>query len=385
MSTFDIQKQRAAVAALAQSPELSIPPSLYDEVEQRYERITDHLERNGGAVAHLEPSIYTQGSFQLGTVVRPINKEGYDLDFVCELQACAKTDQAQKELKHLIGDEVKAYAKQYGMKTPKEKPRCWHLEYRDDVTFHMDIIPAVPEDEVTKAALRQRVEPCYSPLVDTAVAITCINDDNYAVRTGDCPKSNPKGYAEWFRDQASRGYADEVQLRKAEAIPSYRWQAPLQTAVQILKRHRDVEFGDDEDAPISIIITTLAAHAYDREDNLRDALVGIVNRLPSFAGDPTPRVENPVNFDENFADKWETKPERRDAYERWRRKVKRDVEELGQYVTKAAAGEHFNRVFQATLKPDAAERIVPKVTVAATAAAPHIPLRNEPRPWADIG
>lgn len=380
MPTLDIQKQRAAIAALAESPELSIPPSLYDEVEERYKRITKHLERPDGAVAGLDSRIYTQGSFQLGTVVRPINKEGYDLDFVCELQARAKTDQSQKELKHLIGDEIKAYSKRkrYGMKAPEEKPRCWHLEYRDDVTFHMDIIPAVPEDEGTKATLRQRVEPRYSPLVDTAVAITCINDDSYAVRTEDCPKSNPKGYAEWFRDQASRGYADEVQLRKAEEIPSYKWQTPLQTAVQILKRHRDVEFGDDEDAPISIIITTLAAHAYDREDNLRDALVGIVNRLPSFAGDPAPRVENPVNPDENFADKWETRTERRDAYERWRKKVKRDVEALGQYVTKAAAGDHFDRAFQATLKPDAAARVVPVATVAAT---PVGELRHEPKPW----
>lgn len=380
MPNIDIQRQRAAIEALAQSPELNIPQSLYDEIEERYERITDHLKRNSGAVAHLDPLIYTQGSFEIGTVIRPINKEGYDLDLVCELQSRAKTDQSQEELKCLVGDEVKAYAKQYGMKKPEEKPRCWHLEYRDDVTFHMDIIPAVPEDEGTKAALRQRVEPRYSPLVDTAIAITCINDDNYSVRTGDCPKSNPKGYAEWFRDQARRRYTELVELRKAEGIPTYRWQTPLQTVVQILKRHRDVEFGGDENAPISIIITTLAAQAYNGEADLRDALVGIVNGLPSFASDPAPRVQNPVNPDENFADKWEMKRERRDAYERWRKKVKRDVEELGQYATTGAVGDHFNRAFQATIKPATAARIV----AAASAAAPQIPLRNEPRPWNDV-
>lgn len=382
MSNIDIQKQRAAIAALAESPELCIPPSLYDEVEDRYKRITRHLERDGGAVAHLAPLIYTQGSFQLGTVVRPINKEGYDLDFVCELQALEKTDQSQKELKHLVGNEVKAYANQYGMKAPEEKPRCWHLEYRDDVTFHMDIIPALPEDEGTKDELRLRVEPRYTSLVDPAVAITCTNDDNYAVRSGEYPKSNPKGYAEWFREQARRRFTDLVELRKAEEIPSYRWQTPLQTAVQILKRHRDVSFGDDENAPISIIITTLAAQAYEGETNLRDALVGIVNRLPSFAHDPAPRIENPVNPDENFADKWMRKPERKEAYDRWRTLVKRDMEGLGQHVTKAAAGEHFNRAFQVKLKPDAAARIVPVTTVAAT----HVgELRHEPEPWTRLG
>lgn len=382
---MNVQKQRAAANALAES--LKIPASLYLQAIERYERISEHLERDGGAVAHLDPLIYSQGSFQLGTVVRPIDKdEGYDLDLACELQARNKTDQSQQELKELIGDEVKAYAKQHGMQEPEEKSRCWHLDYRDDVTFHMDIVPAVPEDEATKHQLRARANPEWARFVDTAVAITDWNDENYSVRTDDLPKSNPKGYADWFRTQAARRYTDLVELRKAEQIPSYEWDTPLQTAVQILKRHRDVMFEkNSDDAPISIIITTLAAHAYEAEADLRDALVGIVDRLPSFDGIAEPRIENPVNPEENFADKWESKPERRRAYEAWLKRVREDVAELGQYLTKAAAGQHFNEAFRSTLKSESADRIVPAATVAATATAPHIPLRNEPKPWANLG
>lgn len=386
MQTIDSTKQRAAIAALAESPELNIPDWLYDEVDKRYKSISDHMERDGGAVADLDPLIYPQGSFQLGTVVRPVKKEGYDLDFICELRGLKKLDQSQQDVRTLVGKDVLAYAKQYGMQEPEDKCRCWRLEYKDDVTFHMDIIPALPEDESTKNHLRSHVEQRYQPLVDTAVAITCKEHENYVVRSNDWPKSNPKGYANWFRDQARRRFTSAVELRKAEEIPSYRWRTPLQVVVQILKRHRDVMFGDDRDAPISIIITTLAAHAYQGEPDLRDALAGIVARLPSFAGVDEPRIENPVNREENFADKWAAnkKPERRDAYERWRIKVQEDVDELGQFVTKAAASQHFNRAFGATLKADVADRIMPTATVAATVAAPHIALRNEPRPWSNL-
>lgn len=380
LSNINIQKQRAAANALAES--LTISSSLYQQAIERYESISGHLERNGGAVAHLAPRIYSQGSFQLGTVVRPIDKdEGYDLDLACELQTPSKTDQSQQELKDLIGEEVKTYAKQHRMQEPEEKPRCWHLDYRDEVTFHLDIVPALPEDESTKQQLRARVDAELVGFVDTAIAITDTGDDNYSKRTSNFPKSNPMGYADWFRTQAARRYKDPIELRKAEQIPSYEWNTPLQTVVQILKRHRDMMFEkDSEDAPISIIITTLAAQAYECEADLRDALVGIVNRLPSFADGHTPRIENPVNPDENFADKWAPgqKPERMQGYERWREKVQEDVAELGQYLTKDEAGEHFNGAFGTSLKSDAAARIVPVTTVTAT---PVSKLRHEPKPW----
>jgi hypothetical protein len=54
-----------------------------------------------------------------------------------------------------------------------------------------------------------------------------------------------------------------------EDVPEWRVKTPLQRAVQLLKRHRDVYFaGDYENRPISIIITTLAAHAYKNQENV---------------------------------------------------------------------------------------------------------------------
>ena len=68
-----------------------------------------------------------------------------------------------------------------------------------------------------------------------------------------------------------------------EDVPEYKVKTPLQQAIQILKRHRDIMFEKDaEDRPISIIITTLAAHAYNNETNLLDALRNIVAHMTQF-------------------------------------------------------------------------------------------------------
>jgi len=88
-------------------------------------------------------------------------------------------------------------------------------------------------------------------------------------------------------------------------LPARKWKSPLQQAVQILKRHRDVMFADDPDgAPISVIITTLSAAAYQGEQDVASALQRILADMRSCVRDTVPRVLNPVNPAEDFADKW---------------------------------------------------------------------------------
>jgi hypothetical protein len=95
-----------------------------------------------------------------------------------------------------------------------------------------------------------------------------------------------------------------------------------------MKRHRDLRFVGPtaEDAPISIILTTLAAKAYAGEANLDAAIAGITDRLLD-QFDDTERwmICNPVIPRENFADKWPAKPHRRQAFLKWYEQFKRDV------------------------------------------------------------
>ena len=90
-------------------------------------------------------------------------------------------------------------------------------------------------------------------------------------------------------------------------------------------------FVDDEDAPISIIITTLAARAYDGSQSVIGALSSALARMPDYIGRTTTgvaHVGNPVNPLENFADKWSTHPRRERCFFDWLAKARRDFERL---------------------------------------------------------
>jgi hypothetical protein len=92
---------------------------------------------------------------------------------------------------------------------------------------------------------------------------------------------------------------------KVEKLPAWKWKTPLQKAIQLLKRHRDSMFAKNPDSkPISIILTTLAAAAYRGEENTTSALERILADMDRYILSTIPRVPNPVNPNEDFADKW---------------------------------------------------------------------------------
>ena len=67
-------------------------------------------------------------------------------------------------------------------------------------------------------------------------------------------------------------------------VPDWQVKTTLQQTVQALKRHRDIYFTDALDLrPASIIITTLAAHAYRGSGgDLYEVLDDITDRMPGF-------------------------------------------------------------------------------------------------------
>ena len=86
-------------------------------------------------------------------------------------------------------------------------------------------------------------------------------------------------------------------------------------------------FNGDENKPISIIITTLASRAYRGETDLFEGLSNVIDNMELYIkknADGTYLIENPVNHEENFADKWATHPQRKDNFFKWLRKLKED-------------------------------------------------------------
>lgn len=152
-------------------------------------------------------------------------------------------------------------------------------------------------------------------------------------------KSNPFGYGRWFFNAA-----DVLSLRKSimlseavNPVPKYnKEKLPLQRVVQILKRHRDMMFNGDEDKPISIIITTLASRGYNKETSIIDALTNVVSNMRNYiesrydsnAGRMVKWIPNPVNPEENFADKWVEHPQREKNFYKWLDQVEYDVQTI---------------------------------------------------------
>jgi hypothetical protein len=299
---------------------LEIPPSYYEKAHDRYNDLGRWFGRPGSLTEQHSPRIYGQGSFRLGTVIRPLTaQESYDLDVGCRLESgISKYSHSQKKLKQLVGRELEAYRQARHIESPlDEKHRCWRLEYADELPFHMDVVPSIPEEMNKRASLATIMEAYgLERALSQSVAqhsgnITDNRCANYDKVDPDWKISNSEGYALWFESRLSlaKTQMEKVALMasraKVDKLPVWKWKTPLQQAIQILKRHRDTMFTSNPDSkPISIILTTLAAKAYNGEDDVGAAITTILNGMDSHIRPTRPQIPNPVNPNEDFADKW---------------------------------------------------------------------------------
>lgn len=296
---------------------LELPESAYEKAEKRYDDLGQWFDRDDSTLKDYNPHVFPQGSFRLGTAIRPLNeKEEYDLDLACKLrEGVTKYSHTQKDVKTLLQKELEAYRQARSIKAPlDEKHRCWRLEYQDDLSFHMDIVPCIPEEREKQQHIFEAMQKSgmdtgrATTMSETTVSITDDRDPAYKLLSPLWNISNPEGYAEWFQNQMTPSrYQAGMVMEKAQIdkVPLFKQKTPLQRAIQLLKRHRDNMFKDDTDVkPISIIITTLAARAYEGETDLQTTLSNILAKMGGLVHPNSPRVPNPVDPDEDFADRW---------------------------------------------------------------------------------
>jgi hypothetical protein len=315
--------------------ELEIPPYRYQQAETSYKSLGAWLNRSTSSIRQYDPQVHVQGSFGLGTVIPPISDtEHYDIDAVSEFRKLTKGEVSQQELKRLLGVEMRLYAEAQSMNNPvEEHRRCWRLEYADGAQFHMDVTPGILN--AAEQRLLLALKGLDMSLADTAIAITDIDHPSYKIVSNDWPRSNPRGYLTWFRGRMAAIFEERKKalVRKriragTEPIPDYEVRTPLQSAIMILKRHRDITFiARSDERPISIILTTLAAHEYNGEHKISDALFAILSGMDRSIGrgtDGSHVVANPSDPSENFADKWRKHPERAAAFFEWLAQARED-------------------------------------------------------------
>ena len=368
---------------------IDIPPSQYEEAVSRYETLGNWLDRDQSTIAQYDPEIAPQGSFLLGTVTRPLGDgEEYDVDLICVLKA-TKKDFTPKGLKEAVGHEVKLYAKANNMNNrPEEGRRCWTLHYADDAQFHMDVLPCLPDAQAYQLLLERREHAAFArdqSLSGQAIAITDWTLPQYEQLAEDWPLSNPLGYAAWFRArmvvqllEGKKRFAKRQMITASvDDIPDYKVKTPLQRGIQLLKRHRDSTFGDNEHKPISIIITTLSAKAYNEEPTISEALKTILTTMDQFIeyrGEEA-WVVNPVNPEENFADKWAEESKKRENFFKWLEQARHD---FALYL-RTSPFDEMPEVLKEVLGSSAVDRTLDAILAAGTAiiAAPAIAKATE--------
>lgn len=293
--------------------ELNISDAVFDSANRSYKALGEYLDNN---LEGYKVVIFPQGSMNLGTLIKPVDKsDDYDLDAVCKVY---HDFDSPEDLKNLIGDVLKNSDRYSKLLVKEEGKRCWTLKYSDDANFHMDILPSMPNSEEN----------------NNSIIITHKQDGKYTFMV-----SNPEDYAAWFDklQEKERRILFEREKRefsaKVEDLRKYKIRTTLQKTIQILKRHRDIKYRnasqeEKDNKPISIIITTLVGYLYTGDETILDLICKFVNDFHEYVEiDENGKyiIRNPINEEENFADKWAIYPQRKEAFYSWVEDLKKDL------------------------------------------------------------
>lgn len=377
---------------------LELPEGAYEKAKDRYEDLGAWLDREASTLADFDPHVLVQGSFALGTAIRPLLKtEEYDLDLTCKLRDnVSPQTHTQEEVKNLLGHELELYRQARRIEQKLEaKHRCWRLSYQDQLAFHMDAVPAIlAEDsrrtDLTRMMLKSGVDHTLaSDASATAIWITDDRSPTFKALSPVWTPSNPEGYAAWFRsrlDPYPRGLLMKAQI---DPVPLYQRKSALQQVIQLLKRHRDQMFRRDvEIKPASVILTTLAGRAFIAGQDLVTAMTTVLNALVAFKRSNSSVVLNPVDPAENFADRW-SRPESarlrlKDNFHAWIDQACADFELILQSTDPELLAKRASDRFALGIGADRFAKALglEAVSIIAPIEAPHVVIsQNPPRPW----
>ena len=260
------------------------------KMEETYHAIENVLDSDEHFFGNNEFEIYPQGSVSLGTTVRPIGKNEFDLDIVVHIQA-----DYQYFTPLQIYNQLKRVLQNSGNHKDlvELKNRCIRLNYAGD--FHMDILPGIQENDydVNRLVVPDR-------------------------ELGDWTSSNPRGFSEWFlsKNNAVLQTLLEKAYAQAELPPDdFAKKKPLQRSVQLVKMYRDQYFENNQSkSTSSIILTTIFAEYYQGEDSIYSTIENIINKIKIDISSKELTNErivvlNPVNSQEDFSEKWDINKE----------------------------------------------------------------------------
>ena len=290
---------------------ISLTTAEYEKITSRYNTLQAILNTAREPILQ-DAHIFVQGSIGLKTTIKPLsNAEGdmanVDADAIVLLPNAQNADSAE------VLDVLKTrFEEGTRTNTPIEPLRRGiRIVYADENPgFHIDVTPARNARGNYQLAGYGNLE---------------VPD-----RVTGWKNSTPRDYSNWL-EQLSKleikiirkmAAGDSVMMESAtqEPLPLYEDYVdhnPLRATIKLLKRHRDKWASDQADPlcrPISAVITTLAAKAYEKvvyeshSQALRsiEAIVKIIAYMPQLITRTEDgfSVLNPMDKGENFAEKW---------------------------------------------------------------------------------
>lgn len=268
---------------------IQLTPTQVKSAEEKYGAISKWLGEKGSPLLECAPTIYPQGSLVLGTTVKPIGNDEYDLDLVCQLDVdSART--SPSELFSMVLERMQANDSYKGKLTPGK--RHIRIDYAQE--FHLDIVPACPD--------RSR-GGTYMLIPDKA-------EDSQPTKWR---STNPKGFAAWFNSKSELRLfaAKEAVVEPFPEIEKFEEMSPLKHSVQLIKRWRNILYnGDLKEAPSSILLSTIIADKYAGCKSLVESITAAISSLElSCPVNALPtRVYNPSNKGESLNDAWFNNP-----------------------------------------------------------------------------
>lgn len=325
---------------------LELAPKEKSDAEDAYNVLGQSIAKKLNLPRH-DVVVFPQGSMRTQTTINPRHPTNFDLDIVVELMGPGYDKIGSEDMFRDFGMALEGNESTTGV--PEQKRRCWRLPYPNK-PYYFDVTPAVKGASYAGGSLRVR-DP------DTTWAPT-----------------NPADFADWFCSNADLRFSFTTRIQKSVALDHATIEPlpqeevglddVLRRTVQLMKLHRDnmywfAEAKRKEAQPISVIIVTLATHAYANLWNRAktgfqsplEVVLALVEEMPKYVNQNGGKysVPNPKLPGENFADRWNNDNGARAAeFKRWHTRLETDLESLLHQGTKTATEASIREVFGAT-------------------------------------
>ncbi|MFI3252644.1 MAG: hypothetical protein R3Y60_05860 [bacterium] len=323
---------------------IAITKRMYFEAGTHYKNLAEFLVSKD-----IECEIYPQGSFAYGAITKPINKEGFDIDLICEIKHDENSypKKLMEKIKRLLNesDDYKELLKEHDNGFSLEYKMCGY-------NFLIDIIPAVSPSSEKILEISQKTE--FSQFASSSILIPSKCESNFRYIN-----SNPKGLKLWF-DEINKDILllDESHTKSItfndsylnyssyEDIPDEYIITNLQKCIMLLKRNRDVYYQNKKDVnkPISGAICVLAATACKYKKhfvNLESMFREIVQFMASLHSNPNILFKdshgkwnllNPANGLDNLVDSWSSDNDF-ETFNKWIKSIEKSIPEINERAT----------------------------------------------------